>query len=168
MKTVLPALLTLALAGGALAAPPEITNVRAEQRADTKLVDIWYDAADADGDLLKIRIEVSDNDGIHGPESARSQVYEIKVPTADELDSLLEQSSSDVRQSAENQMSELQRLQEEINEMMRKLVDKKELGWQEKKELEQIAEKQKQVRQMMQQMQQQIQENNRLEQKYRQ
>ena len=119
------------------------------------------------GDVLSYWFEISDNDAIHGPKTTRSQVYEIKVPTADELDSLLEQSNSDVRQSAEEQMSELKRLQEEINEMMRKLVDKKELGWQEKKELEQIAEKQKQVRQMMQQMQKQIQENNRLEQKYR-
>ncbi len=121
----------------------------------------------APGDVLSYWFEVSDNDAIHGPKTSRSQVFEIKVPTADELDSLLEQSSSDVRQSAENQMSELKRLQEEINEMMRKLVEKKDLGWQEKKELEQIAEKQKQVRQMMQQMQQQIKENNRLEQKYR-
>ena len=110
----------------------------------------------APGDVLSYWFEVSDNDAIHGPKTSRSQVFEIKVPTADELDSLLEQSSSDVRQSAENQMSELKRLQEEINEMMRKLVEKKDLGWQEKKELEQIAEKQKQVRQMMQQMQQQL------------
>lgn len=44
--------------------PPEITNVRASQRTDTKLVDIYYDAADADGDLLKVRIEISDNDGV--------------------------------------------------------------------------------------------------------
>lgn len=43
--------------------PPQITNVRASQRANTKLVDIYYDAADADGDSLKIRIEISDNDG---------------------------------------------------------------------------------------------------------
>ncbi len=63
MKQLIPAILIVALAGAALAAPPEITNVRAEQRDGTKLVDIWYDAADADGDLLKIRIEVSDNDG---------------------------------------------------------------------------------------------------------
>lgn len=28
-----------------------------------KLVDIYYDAADADNDLLKVRIEISDNDG---------------------------------------------------------------------------------------------------------
>ena len=64
MKTSLPALLLAATAAPLLAVPPEITNVRAEQRTDTKLVDIWYDAADADGDLLKIRIEVSDNDGV--------------------------------------------------------------------------------------------------------
>ena len=38
--------------------------MRASQRADTKLVDIYYDATDADGDLLKIRVEISDNDGV--------------------------------------------------------------------------------------------------------
>lgn len=43
--------------------PPEITNVKANQRAGTKLVDITYDAADADGDALKVRVEVSSDDG---------------------------------------------------------------------------------------------------------
>ncbi len=43
--------------------PPAITNVRASQREGTKLVDIYYDAADADNDRLKVRIEISDNDG---------------------------------------------------------------------------------------------------------
>ena len=121
----------------------------------------------APGDQLSYWFEVYDNDGIHGPKKATSQVFEIKVPTAEELDQMLDRSSQEVRQSAELQMSELQKLQQEINDMMRRLVDKKELNWQDKKDLQQIAEKQKQVRQMMQQMQHQIQENNRLEQKYR-
>ena len=121
----------------------------------------------APGDELSYWFEVSDNDAIRGPKTARSQVFEIKIPSEEELDHMLEQTNSEVRQSADAQMSELKRLQEEINEMMKKLVDKKELGWQERKDLEQIAEKQKEVRRMMQQMQQQIQENNRLEQKYR-
>lgn len=121
----------------------------------------------APGDQLSYWFEVYDNDAIHGPKKASSQVFEIKVPTAEELDQMLDRSSQEVRQSAELQMSELQKLQQEINDMMRRLVDKKELNWQDKKDLQQIAEKQKQVRQMMQQMQQQIQENNRLEQKYR-
>lgn len=121
----------------------------------------------APGDELTYWFEVFDNDAIHGPKVARSQMFEIKIPTADELDQMLDRSSNEVRESAQVQMSELQKLQEEINEMMRKLVDKKELNWQDKKDLQQIQEKQKQVRQVMKQMQQQIQENNRLEQKYR-
>lgn len=119
------------------------------------------------GDDLTYYFEVSDNDGIHGPKKARSQVFEVKIPTAEELDQILEQSSTEVRQSADAQMSELQKLQEEINEMMRRLVDKKELNWQDKKDLEEIAKKQKQVKDMMQQMQRQIQDNNRMEQRYR-
>ena len=121
----------------------------------------------APGDELTYYFEVSDNDAIHGPKKARSQMFEIKIPTAEELDQMLDRSSNEVRESAERQVSELQKLQEEINEMMRKLVDKKELNWQDKKDLQEIQKKQQQVRQMMQQMQQQIQENNRLEEKYR-
>ena len=60
-------LIGIAVAMSALAVgantPPAITNVRASQREGTKLVDIYYDAADADNDLLKVRIEISDNDG---------------------------------------------------------------------------------------------------------
>lgn len=53
----------LCAAGSLFAAPPEITNVRASQRTGTKLVDISYDISDADGDKLRVRVEISDNDG---------------------------------------------------------------------------------------------------------
>jgi formylglycine-generating enzyme required for sulfatase activity len=45
------------------AAVPVVTNVVAQQRSGTKLVDIHYGVFDADGDRLKIRVEVSDNGG---------------------------------------------------------------------------------------------------------
>lgn len=63
MKTSLMMVVALAAASVLANTPPEITNVRAGQREGTKLVDIYYDAADADGDALKIRVEISDNDG---------------------------------------------------------------------------------------------------------
>lgn len=47
-----------------MATPPEVSNVRASQRANSKLVDVYYNATDADGDLLKVRVEISDNDGV--------------------------------------------------------------------------------------------------------
>ena len=63
MTKPLPLCLALIMAGALVAAPPEISNVQASQREGTKLVDITYDAADADGDLLKMRVEISDDDG---------------------------------------------------------------------------------------------------------
>lgn len=53
----------LATAATAFAALPVVSNVTSAQRAGTKFVDITYDVADADGDTLKIRVEISDDNG---------------------------------------------------------------------------------------------------------
>ena len=42
---------------------PFVSNVHAEQRTGTKLVDITYDVDDPDGDLLIITVSVSDDGG---------------------------------------------------------------------------------------------------------
>ena len=42
--------------------PPVVSNVQAQQREGTALVDITYDVQDEDGDTLTIRVYVS-NDG---------------------------------------------------------------------------------------------------------
>ena len=51
------------VACAAHAAVPVVTNVVASQQASNKLVDIYYDVFDDDGDTLKVRVEVSDNGG---------------------------------------------------------------------------------------------------------
>ncbi len=47
----------------AYAAAPVVSNIRAAQRAGTKLVDIYYDVADAEGDALTVEIQVSNDNG---------------------------------------------------------------------------------------------------------
>lgn len=59
---IIPLLLAAALLAGA--APPEVTNVRAGQRAGTKLVDITYNLASPDGGLSTIQIELSLDGGL--------------------------------------------------------------------------------------------------------
>ncbi|MBR3488732.1 MAG: hypothetical protein IKH33_05385 [Bacteroidales bacterium] len=119
------------------------------------------------GDKLVYYFEVWDNDGIHGPKSATSQQFELQVPTEKELDNILDRNSNEAQERAQQSMSELKKLQQDINELMRKLVDKKEFDWQDKKDLQELAKKQQQVKEMLQQMQQQLNENKKLEQKYR-
>ncbi len=60
-------ILTVGLLGlsAAHAALPVVSNVSSSQRAGTKLVDISYDVADADGDALKIRVEISSDGGVN-------------------------------------------------------------------------------------------------------
>lgn len=119
------------------------------------------------GDKFLYYFEVWDNDAVNGAKSARSTVFEISAPTNEEIDAILRNASSDIEQQANLSVSELKKLQEEINELMRKLVDKKELTWQDKKQIEELKEKQQEVKNQMEQMRQQMQENNRLEEKFR-
>ncbi|MBQ9418551.1 MAG: hypothetical protein IJU19_08245 [Bacteroidales bacterium] len=121
----------------------------------------------APGERITYYFEVRDNDALHGPKATRSRIFEYAEPTAEEIDSIISRGESGIKQSMESQMEAVRQLQQEIADMQRRLLDKKELGWQEKKDLEQLAQKQRQMQQMMQQIRQQIQENNRLEQKYR-
>ena len=49
-------------AGACLAGDPVVSSVRAQQRGDdSKLVDIWYDVADTDGDRLAVSVTLTDN-----------------------------------------------------------------------------------------------------------
>lgn len=64
MKLLASLLGLLALASSAFAALPVVSNVASTQRTGTKFVDITYDVADADGDALKVRVEISDNNGL--------------------------------------------------------------------------------------------------------
>jgi formylglycine-generating enzyme required for sulfatase activity len=51
----------LVWAGACLAGDPVVSSVRASQCEETKLVDIWYDVADSDGDRLAVTLSVTDN-----------------------------------------------------------------------------------------------------------
>jgi sulfatase modifying factor 1 len=62
MKSVIIPL--LALISIAQAAPPVVSNIRVAQRPGTKLVDIYYDLADADGDLQLVQVAASSDAGL--------------------------------------------------------------------------------------------------------
>lgn len=53
----------LLLTTAAFAAAPEVSNIRANQRAGTKLVDIYYDVTDAENDPLTVAVQISSNAG---------------------------------------------------------------------------------------------------------
>ena len=65
MKTSLPLWLAVAFTVAeplaVYAASPEVANIRAKQRAGTKLIDIYYDVTDTDNDPLTVSIQLYSN-----------------------------------------------------------------------------------------------------------
>ena len=141
-------------------------------KADEATQEFYYSTMFEDieimpGDRVEYYFEVWDNDGIHGAKSAKSQIFEVKVPTEEELEQMFEATSKHVNELSQSSLQEIKDLQKDINEMMRKLVDKKELTWQDKKQLEELAKKQRELKETLQKMQEQIRQNNMLEQQYK-
>jgi formylglycine-generating enzyme required for sulfatase activity len=63
-KLIAGLLLGAMLPAWAFAADPVVSNVRVQQRSGTKLVDIWYDLSDADGNASSVAVQVSSDNGV--------------------------------------------------------------------------------------------------------
>lgn len=119
------------------------------------------------GDRIRYYFEVWDNDGIQGPKSAVSQNFEIDIPTNEELAQMLDHNYDQIEERTEQNIGELKQLQKDIDEMMRKMIEKNELNWQDKKQLESLMKEYEQVKEELKKTQEQMRQNNQLEEQYR-
>ena len=78
MKAYLP-LLVLASVSISFAAAPEVSNILASQRSGTKLVDIYYDVTDAEGDPLTVAVQISSNAGSSWNIPARTLTGDVNL-----------------------------------------------------------------------------------------
>lgn len=78
MKAYLP-LFVFASATLSFAAAPEVSNILANQRSGTKLVDIYYDVTDAEGDSLSVAVQISSNAGSSWNIPARTLTGDVNL-----------------------------------------------------------------------------------------
>lgn len=97
------------------------------------------------GDELTYYFEVWDNDGVHGSKSTKTAVKELKAPSEKELEQKTEAGSNALKDKMEQAIKDAKSLQKEMKELDRKMLDKKELTWEEKKKMEKLLEQQKEL-----------------------
>ncbi len=102
----------------------------------------FNDIATSPGDEFEYYFEVWDNDGVNGSKSTRSQKLVYKIPLLEELEEKTEKSNEQIKNNLNQSITEAKQLQKEIEELGKKLVDKKTLTWQEKKQIQNLLEKQ--------------------------
>ncbi len=119
------------------------------------------------GDKIEYYFEVWDNDQIHGAKSTKSQNFNISIPDNKEVEQRVENNTQDINKQTDNTLKELRDLQKKINELTKKLTETKELTWKDKQELEELKNRQEQIRQSIENVREKISENISLEEKYK-
>ncbi|MGN0033153.1 MAG: DUF4175 family protein [Candidatus Limimorpha sp.] len=97
------------------------------------------------GDKIQSYFEIFDNDGVNGPKSKQSEVFYFTIPTAETLDSVAKSTENQILEQLSNRSDEIQRIRQDIDEMLRELMSKKELDWNDKDKIKELLEKQKEI-----------------------
>lgn len=96
---------------------------------------------------MKLYFEIWDNDAINGFKSRRSELFYLTLPTRETLDSIADLSEDNIISRLEEKTSDLTKLRQDIEEMLKDLMSKKELDWMDKEKMQELLEKHKEVQQ---------------------
>ncbi len=105
-----------------------------------------------EGAGIEYYFEIWDNDGINGSKSARSRKMYLKAPSREELAEKAEKASDKLKDEMEEAQRQARDLKKEIEELNKKLFEKKEINWQEKKQIENLMKKQEALQNKIQQI----------------
>lgn len=97
------------------------------------------------GDELEYYFEVWDNDGVNGNKSTKSQTFVYRVPTEKEIETNVEKKSFEIKSEITESIQKAKELQKELEDLYRKILEKKNLSWEEKQKLEELLKKQKEL-----------------------
>jgi hypothetical protein len=111
------------------------------------------------GENIEYYFEIWDNDGINGSKVTRSQKMIFKVPTIDEIEKQTEQNNEDVKNQMEQAIKDADQLKKQIDDLDKKLIDKKTINWQERKQIEDLLNKQQQLQNNVENLKNQLKEN---------
>ncbi|MEZ4886799.1 MAG: DUF4175 family protein [Chitinophagales bacterium] len=111
------------------------------------------------GDKLTYYFEVWDNDAVNGSKSAQTSMRIFEMPTIKELDEIADKKNDEMKDDLKDVMKDAQELKKDAKEMQEKLVQKKELSWEDKENIEEMLEKHKNLEEKIQKTQKNFNEN---------
>ena len=124
--------------------------------------DYVFDIADLDlqpGEKVSYYFEVKDNDLVNGSKSARTGLMTFEKPSLEELKKQENENEEEIKKDLEESIKESKKIQDELKKMREKMLQKKELNWQDKKELEKLLEQQKEMQEKLQNAKEKFEQN---------
>lgn len=125
------------------------------------------DIALSPGQQLTYYFEVFDNDAINGSKSSKTGIMQFRKPSIEEFEKIEQDNNDKIEETLRNSMKESQKLRDDLRKMREKLLQEKDIEWQNKKELERLMERQKDLQKEMQNAQNMFEENLQNQQEYK-
>ncbi|MEO5571517.1 MAG: DUF4175 family protein [Bacteroidia bacterium] len=119
------------------------------------------------GEELEYFFEVWDNDGVTGAKSTRSQSNIFKAPTSKELAENTEKNNNKLKDDLKESIEQAKKLQKDISETSKKMLEKKNLNYDDKKKIEDLLKQQRDLEEKTKQLQQQNQQKTQKESEYK-
>ncbi|WP_324674010.1 DUF4175 family protein [Hymenobacter sp. GOD-10R] len=101
------------------------------------------------GSRLEYFVEVWDNDGVHGPKSARTRSAEFRLPSRNEMQKQLNAQSQSVQNQLSRASQQSKQLERELAKSEDKLKTKRDLSFQDRKQLQDMLNEKQQFDQQM-------------------
>lgn len=116
---------------------------------------------------LTYYIQAWDNDGVNGPKSVRSPVYELKRVSDKLLAIQTEEAGKALVSKMNSSLEKMSALQEKIKAIEKEIIQKDKLTWEDKQKIEKLLEEQKQLQEELKQLQEENKKRNQLEDQYK-
>ncbi len=120
------------------------------------------------GDEFEYFFEVWDNDGVSGPKATRSQTLIYKAPSMKELAEKTEKSNQEIKRDLNESISKAKKIQKDINEAARRMLEKKNLDFDDKKKIEDLLKQQRELEQKVSELQKDNERKNTEQQEFKQ
>jgi hypothetical protein len=112
------------------------------------------------GDKIEYYFEVFDNDGVNGNKPAKTQLMTFKAPTKDEITESTNKNNTEIKRDLEESIKKTKQLQKDVDDLAKKINDKKQLGYEEKKKIEDVIKKQQELQNKIEELKQENKQNN--------
>lgn len=112
------------------------------------------------GDKMTYYFEVWDNDGVHGSKSTKSSLMRFDMPTMSEIDKQLVQDNKQVQDELKQTIKEERDLKNKLQNMQNKLMDKNNLTWEDKKNMADMLQQQKELQKQLESLKDKFSRNN--------
>lgn len=92
---------------------------------------------------IEYYFEVWDNDGYNGSKSSKSRVWIYEIPSEQEIKEQNSDKANEFKEAMDKQLNKLDKLNKEIEEFKKEILQKKNTDWQDIEKLKSMLEKQK-------------------------